>query len=1058
MNTDMTRPSSTEVHVRTACIYPSNVCKKRKDGVKNSMINVKDKAYESPECGKVSVTKQSLKYHQITHSNLKSHTSLHCGQQFCEVSAVSRNIHTSHGAESDFECNKCIKTFLSKIDHDNHLKIPFLVRPFFYDAYGKPLSDKMTLHSDKTKIWQGTSIFMSMFDANHTLARFASKLSQQAWSYAEIKTSILMLSCMHVTSAVNNSHNLVNFGGTFVWSMRDEGIMCATSVAKPSLKKFLKITTCASTLNEHVLKTHISLHTGAQPRPCSHCDKAFFFASSLKQHMKQEHGEFLLFKCDVCGKTFNLKCHLKSHNETHNHDKIAPILHICQMCGKTFKKLQSLKIHEKQIHLGVPKQHICECCGAMFHNISKLKLHMLRHTGDRPFTCEACGLRFGTKHRLNNHLVCHSEERPHTCGVCGKTFKRQRNLGMHEQNSHGIFSQGMGKEKVVINFPCQVCDKQFTTKHKLAAHMRNHTGERPFTCETCGREYKTAAGLGFHTKTSHMVWEGKPMSKYIQDAIKKDFPCKICGKVLSSRVGREHHIRTHTGERPYKCKLCELALKTPAQLHAHMQIHSDSKPFPCTYCDKTFRRRPHLVSHLRTHTGEKPYPCEVCGRAFSQKGDMKKHQESSTEENIKFTPNVCDVAKPDFTQQYSLFHACDKCGKIFLTEKLLKVHLKIHLQEPVKCNLCGRVYKNERVLDTHMSLHKEAKPWPCNYCDKVFIFDSSLQEHIKSDHEPDNSNKTTPNVYTCQICEIKFDKLEELKSHLMSTHKHLAKRHICEFCGAMYHTSNKLKTHLLKHTGEFPFTCEVCGMRFCAKYRLNNHLVCHVDERPHICSVCGWAFKRLRNLRAHEQDSHGIVSQGPGNKKSVANFSCQMCEWQFTSKKRLDSHMSVHTGLKPFPCEICGSAYATPSKLSFHKKTMHSGLTFRKKTLGPKKPFLCSTCGKVLTSNLGLELHMRTHTGERPYECKVCKMAIKTPSQLHGHMQTHSDIRPYTCSICNKSFRRRPYLLSHLRTHTGEKPHPCSVCGSDMKKHKKTVHKIPETDEKTAVTSSIVNG
>ncbi|CAG2054838.1 unnamed protein product [Timema podura] len=109
---DMTRPSSTEVHERSAFIYPLNVCKKSKDGVENSMIDVKDKAYESPECGKVSVTKQSLKYHQITLSHLSA--------LWPAIFAVSWNIHTSHEAESDFERKKCIKTFSSKNDLDNY--------------------------------------------------------------------------------------------------------------------------------------------------------------------------------------------------------------------------------------------------------------------------------------------------------------------------------------------------------------------------------------------------------------------------------------------------------------------------------------------------------------------------------------------------------------------------------------------------------------------------------------------------------------------------------------------------------------------------------------------------------------------------------------------------------------------------------------------------------------------------------------------------------------------------------------------------------------------------
>nr|CAD7588543.1 unnamed protein product [Timema genevievae] len=49
----------------------------------------------------------------------RNSTSIGRHVQFCEVS-VSRNIHTSHEAESDFERKKCIKTFSSKNDLDNY--------------------------------------------------------------------------------------------------------------------------------------------------------------------------------------------------------------------------------------------------------------------------------------------------------------------------------------------------------------------------------------------------------------------------------------------------------------------------------------------------------------------------------------------------------------------------------------------------------------------------------------------------------------------------------------------------------------------------------------------------------------------------------------------------------------------------------------------------------------------------------------------------------------------------------------------------------------------------
>ena len=245
----------------------------------------------------------------------------------------------------------------------------------------------------------------------------------------------------------------------------------------------------------------------------------------------------------------------------------------------------------------------CELCSYVAKKLSHLREHKRRVHITKEFKCDKCGKIFGFGKDLKRHRQTH-QKAENCCDICGKMYKGVRTLAEHKKTHETDY--------IKPEFPCEFCQKIFSTKYVLAYHIKSeHLGiKKTYLCPTCGKS--------FSQKNSYLQHANVHMGI-------RPYQCDTCGRSFSYEKSLKEHKYMHDDDKQFECHVCHKKFRQSSGVAIHMKIHKDHKDYVCSACGKGFSQKQALIRHERIHMGDKPFACALCRRTFTDSSILRRH-------------------------------------------------------------------------------------------------------------------------------------------------------------------------------------------------------------------------------------------------------------------------------------------------------------------------------------------------------------------------------------------------------------------------------------------------
>ncbi|GMT28059.1 hypothetical protein PFISCL1PPCAC_19356, partial [Pristionchus fissidentatus] len=307
---------------------------------------------------------------------------------------------------------------------------------------------------------------------------------------------------------------------------------------------------------------------------------------------------------------------------------------------------------------------------------------------------------------------------------------------------------------------CEICGVALRHPSKIEAHMRTHTGERPFECSVCGRRFTQRTPWRMHEK------------RHAQDL---QFLCSYgCGKAFPNASQRNAHDLRHAGRkrmgppRPHlKPKKTKIVQHRDEMEEIHQAMMDDMRGPPI----------------IEAPLFEEPIPLSAAAhKRLDEVISAVAENRPVRQVPPKAPDSDSSARRPRHRRAPPIVAQCQICGLMVKHPSKIQAHMRSHNGvKPWQCTVCGLSVATLYALRMHhRRKHVEGdRPLSCTWeCGRRFVSVSARNEHERIVHAGIKR-------YECSIggCRRLFTRRSHLVAHRLRDHPGLI--HVDEFDDAV---------------------------------------------------------------------------------------------------------------------------------------------------------------------------------------------------------------------------------------------------------------------------------